>query len=216
MRAYIHVARNAVAQYRARWLAISIGFVVLYYVGLLLLTMLRFGEVPNYVTFHDVLGTYRLILTGTPAWSDALSILIDEPWFETGYKNPLYYGIATWSYMLVPPKVLLVFLTGMLVGTVAVLAASSKAAACSTSPARAYATAGMGTALVGLTSATLTWVVCCATPSWVVPLAMMGMSVSLALWLEPAGMLLAPLGLLLMVGIIAQQLRQLAAVRATA
>ncbi len=211
MRAYFDVIRNSIANHRARWLAISLGFVVLYYVGLLALTMLRFGEIPNYAVFHDVFGTYKLIFAGTPALSDAVPILMDESWFEAGYKNPHYYGIATWSYMLIPPKMFLVFLTGVLLATVVVLAASGKEAACPTSPALAYAATGMGTALVGLTSATLTWVVCCATPSWVVSLAMLGMSVSLALWIEPAGMILAPLGLLMIVGIIVKQLRSLAA-----
>lgn len=211
MRLYLDIVRRTVAQHRVRWLAISLGFVVTYYAGLLLFTMLRFGEIPNYAVFHDVFGVYRLIYEGTPSVSDALSIMMDEAWFEAGYKNPLYYGIATWSYMLIPPKVLLVFLTGVLVATVVVLAAAGKAAACPASSKQAYATAGMGTALVGLTSATLTWVVCCATPSWVVSLAMLGMSVSLALWLEPAGMILTPLGLSLIAGMIVKQLRSLAA-----
>ena len=215
MRPYLDHIRHAIASRRARWFAISFGFVVLYYTGLLLFTMLRFGEIPNYLVFHDVIGNYRLIFKGTPALSDAVPILMDEAWFEAGYKNPLYYGIATWSYMLVPPKVLLVFLTGVMLATVAVLAASGKEAACSTSPVPLYATAGIGSALVGLTSATLTWVVCCATPSWVVSLAMLGMSVSLALWLEPAGIILTPLGLLLIVGIIVRQLRGLAAATAS-
>lgn len=211
MRVYFDIIRRAVVNHRARWLAISLGFVVLYYVGLLVFTMLRFGEIPNYAVFHDVFGAYRLIFDGTPALSDVLPIVMDEAWFEAGYKNPLYYGIATWSYMLIPPKVLLVFLTGVLVATVVVLAATGKELVCPTSPIPAYATAGTGAALVGLTSATLTWVVCCATPSWVVSLAMLGMSVSLALWLEPAGMILPPLGLALIVGIIVKQLRGLAA-----
>ena len=50
---------------------------------------------------------------------------------------------------------------------------------------RALIGAGGGAALVGVSSATLSWVVCCATPTWVVSLAMLGMSASLALWLEP-------------------------------
>lgn len=212
MRVYIDIMLRTVANHRARWLGISLGFVVVYYAGLLLFTMLRFGEIPNYAVFHDVFGAYRLIFDGTPSLSDALPIMLDEAWFEAGYKNPLYYGVATWSYMLIPPKVLLVFLTGVLVATVAVLAATGREAACPASSMPAYATAGMGTALVGLTSATLTWVVCCATPSWVVSLAMLGMSVSLALWLEPAGMILTPLGLMLIVGIIVKQLRDIAAV----
>lgn len=212
MLGYTRLIGHTIARYRRRWLAIGLGFVVCYYAGLLLFTMLRFGEIPNYVTFHDVPGNYRLILDGTPALSDAFPILIEEPWFETGYKNPHYYGVATWSYMLIPPKMLLVFLTGALLATVAVLAARSRETACPTSPACAYTAAGVGSALVGLTSATLTWVVCCAAPSWVVALAMLGMSVSLALWLEPLGAMLTLLGLLLFISVIWRQLRMLATV----
>jgi hypothetical protein len=216
MRAYAALVGQSIARYRARWLAIGFGFVVLYYLGLLIFTMVRFWEIPNYVEFYNVFATYKLILTSTPAWSDAWPILMDEPWFEAGYKNPHYYGIATWSYMLIPPKMFLVFLTGALLATVAVLATASKENACPTSPIKTYTVAGAGTALVALTSATLTWVVCCAAPSWVVALAMLGMSVSLALWLEPFGNILLPLGLLLFVGIIVQQLRTLAGASAQA
>ena len=211
MQRYAALIQHVVVRHWVLWLAIGIGFFALYYVGLLLVTMLRFGEIPNYVVFHDVVRTYRLIFDGTPSLTDAIPILIDEPWFETGYKNPHYYGIATWSYMLIPPKMLLVFLTGGLVATIAILAVTERRIACPALPARAYATAGMGTALVGLTSATLTWVVCCAAPSWVVGLAMLGMSVSLALWLEPFGMVLMLLGLVLVVGTVIKQLRNLAA-----
>ena len=56
------------------------------------------------------------------------------------------------------------------------------------------AAASGGAAMVGLSSATLSWVVCCATPTWVVSLAMMGMSASLALWLEPVGDLITIAG----------------------
>lgn len=210
MHAYATLMRQTIARYRGRWLAISVGFVVLYYLGLLLFTMARFWEIPNYVEFHDILGTYKLIWDGTPAWSDAWPILMDEAWFEAGYKNPHYYGIATWSYMLIPPKMFLVFVSGALLATAMVLMAAGKEAACPIAPARVYAAAGAGSALVGLTSATLTWVVCCAAPSWVVALAMLGMSVSLALWLEPLGNILMMLGLLLMAGIIVLQLRNLA------
>lgn len=211
MQRYTALIRHIVARHWVLWLAIGIGFSALYYVGLLLATMLRFGEIPNYVVFHDVVRAYRMIFDGTPSLSDAIPILIDEPWFETGYKNPHYYGIATWSYMLIPPKMLLVLLTGGLVATVVILAVTERSTACPALPVRAYATAGAGTALVGLTGATLTWVVCCAAPSWVVGLAMLGMSVSLALWLEPFGKMLMLLGLVLVVGIIIKQLRHLAA-----
>ncbi len=199
-----------------RWLGVSAGFVVLYQAGLLLVTMARFRQVPNYVQLYDVVGSYRLIVHSTPAWSDIWPILLDEPWLEVGFKDPHYYGVATWSYMLIPPKVFLVFLAGALLSTILLLAARTREAACPPSPARAYAVAALGSTLVGLGSVTLTWVVCCATPSWVVALTMLGMSASLALWLGPFGAVFTGVGLLLLVVVIAAQLRQLASVKAGA
>lgn len=210
MAKYFKLLGNAINQ---RWdilLLTSFGFLILYYVGLLLVTMLRFSEIPNYVEFYDVIGTYRLILEGTPSLQDALPILVAEPWFEAGYKNPEYYGVATWSFMLIPPKMFLVFLMGILLGVFAVLVNYSRNVACSVkTDKRLFAAAGMGSVLISLTSATLTWVVCCATPSWVVALAMLGMSASLALWLEPLGNFLSVGGLGLMLWIIVVQLKKL-------
>lgn len=203
--------RLTIAVAKNQWLVlllVSAGFVILYYSSLLLLTMIRFGEIPNYVVFHDVIGTYGLILSGTPSWIDAIPIMIDEPWFETGYKNPLYYGVATWSYMLIPPKVFLVFIMGLLLGLFTALVLYSKQEQCAVeTDKKLYAVAGVGSTFISLTSATLTWVVCCATPSWVVALAMLGMSASLALLLEPLGILLTISGLGLMVWIIIKQLK---------
>jgi hypothetical protein len=212
MRVQAALLRQAVARHWRRWLAISAGFVVLYYAGLLLFTVLRFREIPNYVEIYDVVGSYRQILRGTPAWSDAWPILLDEPWLEAGFKDPHYYGVASWSYVLIPPKMLVVFLAGALLATILVLAARSRDTACPGSAAgRAptYAAAALGSAFIGLTGATLTWVVCCATPSWVVALTMLGMSTSLALWLDPLGGTLTASGFLLLAGAIAHQLRRL-------
>lgn len=199
---------QAMTQYWKTLILISFGFVFLYYSGLLLVTMMRFGEIPNYVEFYDVFHVYGLILKGTPSLLDAIPIIIDEQWFETGYKNPLYYGVATWSFMLIPPKMLLVFLMGFLLGVFAVLVKFGKNKSCKVQgDKRLFAAAGISSALISLTSATLTWVVCCATPSWVVALAMLGMSASLALWLEPLGNILTIVGLLLMVVIIYYQVK---------
>lgn len=207
---YLNLLSNAI---KHRWnilLLTSFGFLILYYVGLLLVTMLRFGEIPNYIEFYNLIEIYRLIFEGTPSLQDALPILIDEPWFEAGYKNPEYYGVATWSFMLIPPKMFLVFLMGILLGIFAVLLSYSRNVACTVkTDKRLFAAAGMGSVLISLTSATLTWVVCCATPSWVVALAMLGMSASLALWLEPLGNFLSVAGLGLMVWIIVVQLKKL-------
>ena len=48
-------------------------------------------------------------------------------------------------------------------------------------------TAAAASIAAALGNVTLSWVVCCSAPSWVVGLAMLGMSSSLALALEPLG-----------------------------
>jgi hypothetical protein len=210
MRPYAAVVKSTAARYWRRWLAFSLGFVVAYYAGLLLLTILRFRELPNYLEIYDVAGSYRLILRSTPAWRDAWQILLDEAWLEIGFKDPHYYGVATWSYLLIPPKMAVVFSAGALLATVLVLTARLRESACQVARAQTYAVATVGTTFVALTSATLTWVACCATPSWVVALTMLGMSSSLALWLDPLGAVLTAAGFLLFIALIARQLRRLA------
>jgi len=210
MTSYLKLILNAIKDHLRLFMLVSLGFFVLYYSGLLLLTMIRFGEIPNYVEFYDIFKIYSLIYEGTPSFIDAIPIFIDEAWFETGYKNPNYYGVATWSFMLIPPKMLLVLLMGILLGVFLVLVKYSRAGQCELkADKKLFAAAGMGSVFISLTSATLTWVVCCATPSWVVALAMLGMSASLALWLEPLGNILSISGLILMFWIIGIQVRRI-------
>lgn len=209
MTAGTRLLRHVAGLYWRRWLAIALGFLLLYQVGLLLATMARFRQFPNYVQLYDVIGSYRLIIHGTPAWSDVWPIVVDEPWLELGFKDPRYYGVATWSYLLIPPKMLVVFVAGGLLAAVLMLARAHPAP-CRLSPSRAFAVAAVGSGFVGLSSATLTWVVCCATPSWTVALTMLGMSASVALRLNPFGTVLSIVGLLLLAGVVAGQLRQLA------
>jgi hypothetical protein len=210
MRGSLHILARSIRSRLGAWLLIAFGFLAGYYLLILVATMLRFGEIPNYVVFHDILGVYRLVLEGTPSLLDAIPIMLEEAWIETGYKNPQYYGVATWSYMLIPPKMLLVLFTGMLLATFYVLRKEA-GGSCSLAERRSTILgAGLGTSLVGLTSVTLTWVVCCATPSWVVALAMLGMNASLALFIEPIGKLLTLAGLVVFAIVIMKQLRILA------
>lgn len=210
MRNYLSVMGSAVRQHYALLLLCSIGFVVLYYSGLLFLTMLRFGEIPNYVEVYDVFNVYGLILKGTPSLLDALPIMADEAWFETGYKNPAYYGVATWSFLLIPPKMLIVLLMGILLGLFIVLVIYSRESHCQlNADKRMYAAVGVGSSFISLTSVTLSWVACCSTPSWVVALSMLGMSSTISLWLEPLGNILTVAGLAILLGIIIYQLRLL-------
>jgi len=210
MKKYLTLIAKASKQHWILLILISVGFLVFYYSSLLMLTMLRFGEIPNYVEFYDVFYVYGLIFKGTPSLMDAIPILLDEAWFEAGYKNPMYYGIATWSFVLIPAKMLLVFLMGILLGIFTILVKIGRTESCQLkTDTRLYTAAGISTVFISLTSATLTWVVCCATPSWVVALAMLGMSASLALWLEPLGNILTLIGLLVMIWIIYSQLKSL-------
>jgi hypothetical protein len=62
----------------------------------------------------------------------------------------------------------------------------------------AGAAGGLGAFLVGVASITLSWVVCCATPNWVVGLAILGVSVSTSLWMEQFGPWLEYLGIVLL------------------
>ncbi|HEY5601930.1 MAG TPA: hypothetical protein VIM41_02370 [Gammaproteobacteria bacterium] len=211
MHDYRTIMIQAVKQRWILWLLLTFALIFLYYGGLLLVTIIRFHEVPNYLEVYNIALVYQQIFQGTPSLNDALHILLDEAWVETGYKNPEYYGIATWSYMLIPPKMFIVFVMAALVATFVVLSIYSRKHACPIGNRRQlYAAAGVGSGLVGMGSATLTWVVCCSTPSWVVGLAMLGLSSSLALWLEPFGKIINLLGVALVLSIIFLQLKSIA------
>ncbi len=185
------------------WLAIALGFGASYHVLLLGAMVARFGSWPNYVEVYDFVEGYRLTFAGTPSVRDALSIALTEPWVDIGYLSP-QWGIAEWSLMILPAKLALIVLSGLLLATFAVLALVSRGVACTTA-------AGVGAGLVGMANATLFWVVCCATPTWVVALAMLGMSTSLALAIEPFGHVLTIGGLALLGFAITTQLRRIAA-----
>ncbi len=148
---------------------------------------LRFGSLPNYVTFYDWPGNVRTIVASTPAISDMLPIIADEWLVEIGYMNYDFgLGISEWAFTLIPLNMLAVAATGAMVGTL--LAVWRERRACAREVRLGSAAAGgLGASCVALTSLTMSWVVCCATPNWVVGLAMMGLGVSTSLWLEPVG-----------------------------
>ena len=178
------------------WWGTLIGFVLTYYAGLLLTMLVRFGNIPNYITFYNWPGNVWTILTSTPSLSDAIEIISEEWLVEIGYMNYEFgKGISEWAMNIVPPKLFLILIAACLIASVVVLLMPPKKRTCPLPPkGKAVAAASGGAAMVGLSSATLSWVVCCATPTWVVSLAMMGMSASLALWLEPVGDLITIAG----------------------
>lgn len=182
------------------WTVTAVGFVIAYNLMLLVALIVRFGDLPNYMTAYDYFGNVARIVESTPSLSDMIPIIREEWLLEIGFMNYDYgNGISEWSLSVLPEKLAVLFAVGALIATVIVLLLPGKDGACATvSKKAALGTAGGGAALVGLSSATLSWVVCCAAPTWVVSLAMLGMGVSVAFWLEPFGTLITLSGFVLL------------------
>jgi len=197
--------KAAVSRNSRFWLLISLGFVVLYYAALMIALIVRFGNWPNYATFYNWPANVWTIIQSTPSVSDMLPIIRDEWLFEAGYMNMSFgNGISEWSLNLIPGKIIVILALGMLIATSWALF-HERLRGCSRKSLSSLAATGSGSALVALTAATMSWVVCCATPSWIVGLAMLGMGVATANWLEPAGLWLAIAGfVLLAAGVLAQ------------
>ncbi len=181
-------------------LTLSLSFVAIYYCLLLGSLVIRFGHFPNYVTPYNWVKNVWVIIQSTPSIRDMLPIIQEEWLLEVGYMNYNFgNGISVWSLNLLPLKMFIVFLVGMLIAlNISLL--QKQLNSCSKGTFRsAVATTGIGGLLVAITNATMTWVVCCATPSWVVGLAMLGLGVSTSLWLEPMGLWIASTGLLFLI-----------------
>ena len=170
------------------WLGLSLAFALCYYLILIAALMIRFDNFPNYLNAFDWRFNMERIWRSTPSLLDSLSIMRDEWLFEVGFMNYDFgRGISEWSLFIAPMKVLGVILLGAGVSAnFLFLRATNRV--CSLRAARSSGVAaGLGTTFVSLASITMSWVVCCSTPTWVVGLAMMGLGVSTSLWLEPVG-----------------------------
>lgn len=194
------MVKQAVVARRWLWLAITVGFVASYYAALVLSVVIRFGELPNYVTPYNFIHDIAVIIRSTPSIHDMVPIVLDEWLLEVGYMNHDYgHGIAEWSVEIIPSKLLVVVALGALVAT-NVLLLKRQAQSCARTTLYSGATAtGLGAALVGFTSITMMWVVCCASPTWAVGLALLGVGASTAFGLQPFGadITLAGFGVLL-------------------
>ena len=180
------------------WGAIVLGFTVLFYLAQLAALVLKFGDLPNYWTFYNWPGSIWTILVSTPSLSDSLSIIAEEWLLEIGYMNYDFgNGISEWALSILPFRVAAVMALAAMLATVHVLLLYRRECGLKASPA-APGAAGVGGALVGFTSITMYWVVCCSSPTWVVGLAMMGLSASLSLWVEPVGPWLSAAGFALL------------------
>ena len=181
-----------------RWLFLTVGITVGYYLLLMAALVVKFGSLPNYVTAYNWPASVWTIIRSTPSFSDVPPIVAEEYLLEFGYMNYDYgHGISEWALNILPYKVILmVILAGLLAANLLLLRQPNSCAA--GTKLRAGAASGLGTGFVALTSATMSWVVCCATPTWIVGLSMLGLGTSTAFWIEPAGPWLSAAGYLLL------------------
>lgn len=189
---------DAIRQDWRRMLIMGALFALLFQVLMMLALMVRFQALPNYIIGYDWIGNVIHIIRSTPSWSDIPPIVNQEWLIEIGKMNYDYgTGISEWSLNVVPVRLAVLFVLGALVALCGTLLRRDTCSAATGSTLRA--TTGLGAVLIAMTNATMSWVVCCAAPSWVVGLAMLGLSVSTSLALETMGpaLNLAGFGLLL-------------------
>jgi hypothetical protein len=178
------------------WLATVAIFFVGFHVFQFALLVWRFEVLPNYVTVHDWPGGIARIARMTPSVADMIPIMLDEWFIEIGSMNYAFgRGIAEWSFVLMPAKAFVVLVIAMLLATNLVLLHGARSTCALSTRLGASAAVTGGVLISGAATTTITWVVCCAAPTWVVGFAVMGMSVNTALALQPIGGWLSSLGL---------------------
>ena len=152
----------------------------------LVMLIVRFGDLPNYGISYDWLGSISTIAQSTPSYKDMLPIMFEEWWIEIGFMNYDYgNGISEWGLNIIPSRLVIFTVLGSLLALLVLL---KRNIACNAAAGKVgMAGASVGSVLVCMTTAAMSWVVCCATPSWVVGLAMLGLSVSASLALEDLG-----------------------------
>ena len=181
-----------------RILITGLLFALIFQVLMLVALMVRFQALPNYAVGYNWIGNVIHIIKSTPSWSDIPPIINQEWLIEIGKMNYDYgTGISEWSLNVVPMRMAVLLGLGAIVALCGSLLRRDSCSA--TSGTKLRAPIGIGTVLVAMTNATMSWVVCCAAPSWVVGLAMLGLGVPTSLALETRGPALnvAGFGLLL-------------------
>ena len=203
------LAREIRANFRL-WLALTVGLLAASQLLQLALLIVRFETLPNYLTVHDWPGNIARIVRMTPSFTDAVSIMLDEWLIEVGSMSFVYgRGIAEWSFVLMPAKAAVLLGIAALVATnVVLLRAVSRTCPLSIRLGASVGAAG-GAVMAGIASMTISWVVCCAAPTWIVGLAVLGVSVATAFALQPIGGWLSLVGILLLAAIATMLVRRL-------
>ncbi len=192
------------------WLALTVGLFAASQLSQLALLIVRFETLPNYLTVHDWPGNLARIVRMTPSFTDMVSIMLDEWLIEIGSMSFVYgRGIAEWSFVVMPAKAAVLLVVALLLATnVVLLRAVRKTCPLSARLGASFGAAG-GALMAGIASMTITWVVCCAAPTWIVGLAVLGVSVATAFALQPIGGWLSLVGILLLAAIAMLLVRQL-------
>ena len=192
------------------WLVVAVALFAGFQLLQLALLIIRFHAFPNYLVVHDWPANIARIVRMTPSVRDMIPIMFDEWLVEVGSINYSFgHGIAEWSFVLIPGKAVIVLAIAALVATnLVLLRAAWKTCGIFVRLGSAVAT-GAGALVGGAAVTTITWVVCCAAPTWVVGLAVMGVGVTTALALQPFGGSLLLLGLSALVTSAILLLRQL-------
>ncbi|MAY32642.1 MAG: hypothetical protein CMM86_08560 [Rhodovulum sp.] len=192
------------AEIRQNWPRMILNGVLvaaLFQLFMLVALIVRFQALPNYVTGYDWFGNVIHIIRSTPSLSDMGPIIWEEWLLEVGHMNYDYgAGISEWSLNVIPSRLFVLFVLGAMM---ALCLGLMRGDTCSrTASGSMRAATGLGALLIAMTNATMSWVVCCATPTWVVGLAMLGLGVSSSLALERVGPVFSIFGFALLVAMI--------------
>jgi hypothetical protein len=192
------------------WLLVAIGFFVGFQLLQLALLIGRFQVFPNYLIVHDWFANIARIVRMTPSVGDMIPIMLDEWLVEVGSINYSFgRGVAEWSFVLIPGKAVIVLGIAALVATNLVLLRAAWRTCGIFARLGSSAATGAGAIVAGAAATTITWVVCCAAPTWVVGFAVLGVGVTTTLALQPFGGWLLLLGLSTLVMSAILLLRQL-------
>lgn len=188
---------SAIGHHFRLWMLTVLTLPLLYYLLQLAGLILRFGELPNYFNHYQWVASVQWILESTPSWHDALKIIRDEWWLEIGFMNYDFgKGISEWALVVMPVQLLGHLLFASLLATLVVVFKARSRLCTRKALLPAGTMTGVGGTMAALSSISMSWVVCCSTPTWVVGLSMMGLGVTTSLWLEPLGVWLKLLSVL--------------------
>jgi hypothetical protein len=193
------IVLGAMTRHRRLFLSVTFGFPVFFYFALLAVMVVRFGDLPNYVTAYNWFAGVARIIASTGSVSDMVPIILNEWLLEIGYMNYAFgHGVSEWSLLIIPHKLAMMIMIGALVGlNFALVADQTPAGSPFQQSVRSIrcglmtSVGALGASLIGIT---LFWVVCHSSPSWVVSLAILGVEVSTSLALEPVGPLISLAG----------------------